>query len=84
MIIRKTDAYIVNLMDTTGDHLMSQEEVQTIIDNKLGEIIDKWAISLWPREKMQLHRKILESIGEIECIVALINGFESAKGEEPR
>lgn len=80
--IQKVDAFQVNLLDTTGEQLMTEKQVQTVIDNALGEIIDGWKLPfVGAREKLTLHKCLLESLGGLAEISNVVNAFNDAKDD---
>lgn len=82
MRIYSTIAYRVNLMDKQGDRLMSEDQVNELIDNKLGAIVDdllKGMGMFLPREKLQLHSDLKAALPALAAIHDMILKFNEAQ-----
>lgn len=83
MRIRATNGYLVNLMDTKGDRLMSDTDVQTVIDDRLGAILDTMPTCgvLGIQGKMQLHAELLARLPDLVKVHEMVQAFEEAKAD---
>ena len=79
MRIEPTTAFIVNLMDTKGERLMSADEIQTIIDNRIGKIVDRCPLVVHPKDKTKLFEWVKGYLQDASNIDRDIREFESAK-----
>lgn len=82
--IVKTDAYLVNMMDSVGDRLMTEEQVNTLIDDRLGEVIDSFGLThlLGARERLELHTAMRKKLVELRAVANLVGIFEEAKHDD--
>lgn len=81
--IQKTSAYEVNLLDQKGDRLMSETQVNTLIDDKLGAVIDSLGLGhfLGVREKLELHTALKNHLAELSEVAEMVNDFAEAKAD---
>ncbi len=82
--ISKTDAYLVNMMDQRGDQLMSEEQVNALIDDRLGAVIDSFGLGhlLGARERLELHSAMRVKLVELRAVANLVGIFEEAKHDD--
>jgi hypothetical protein len=81
--VEAVQAYWVNGHDGKGKQLMSYTEVETLIDDKLGAVVDALGFPslLSPKEKLAIHDKLRAQLPQLQAVIELITEFEEAKQE---
>jgi len=81
MRIQSVKAFSVNLMDQAGERLMTEKEVQAIIDNELGLVVDKinGKIMINPGERLVLHSLLMESLPALSAVYDKVQNFNEAR-----
>ena len=81
MRIDKTTAYIVNLSDQKGDRLLYRKDVEDIINNKIGEVVD--ALGIHYTDKLRVHATLKKNLAFLSHIHKLCELLKDADYEGP-